>query len=153
MKTLLDKVKIWKKADGSLITAVFVADAMRVTVEFPNGKQLVMTKEVFLKGYSEAFRQTCKVSPVETEDQFIASESAKIEATPGFEGIGGVLKNIAELPDGDKKRQWRMKANGDIHVDPAVKPPAKQLNEKKDAIKEKLKVLGLSEDEAKLIVR
>ena len=120
-----------------------------------NGMKMIFFLVLFLTGCGNAFAEKVRVytdySPVRILK--LIDENADFDAEAGKSGLKGNFKVIdsSEIPNDRVDRDaWKMK-NGAISADPQLKADI-AIEEKKrtDAI-EKLKVLGLTDEDIKIL--
>lgn len=86
-------------------------------------------------------------------DEFCKQEEAKLRREhEQYKDLPCHVVNLSDLPDATHKRRWRWKADK-VHVDMSVKTDVEVREEKRTTVKDKLKSLGLSDEEVNEIVR
>ena len=127
----LDKIVIWVTPSGNTRITNFIA---------------------------ETFQGLKKNNPALTEEMFVSDETAKILAARAeYKTFRPFVKSKTELkqiilnhPQGHIER-IRIKPDGTLYIDPAVKLPWEKTRDKRTVLLGKLKALGLDDDEIRYI--
>lgn|SRR3990167_2375375 len=131
----LDRVRNWTNSDGSIRTTYYIKSAM-------------------LKKGEISPRTGKRIEQDETEEDFIERVDETLRnSQPEYKNLQSTLDRLSDLPDMKERNKFRRGNDEKIFIDHSIKLESEKRGEKVKALQDKLKTLGLTQEEISLIVK